>query len=371
MQKHERWLKEWIEDGKLNNMTTHDPKAWRKQVIGQCKSWIKGGLKERAMTRDLKWGVKVPVKSCEGKVLYVWLDAPIGYISATKEWAKVNKKNWEDYWKNQNTNLVHFIGKDNIVFHCIMFPIILKEHGEYILPNNVPANEFLNLEGNKLSTSKGWAIWAHEYLQDFKDQQDALRYVLCATSPETKDTDFTWNDFQSRNNNELVSIFGNFINRVLVLSNKYWNGVVPAKNNLTEIDKEIICQIDNTAKIVGAAVEKFKFREALAELINLARIGNKYLADTEPWKIQKTNNKRVETIMNIAIQITGTLAVLCNPFLPFTSEKLFRMLNLAKKSWDDAGSTIISSQHKLNKPTHLFTKIDDDKIEFQKNKLHL
>ena len=278
MQNHENWLKPWIEDGMLEGENHHDAKAWRSQVLGQCKSWIDGGLKARAMTRDLEWGVKVPVKGADGKVLYVWLDAPIGYISATKEWAKDNNKNWEDYWKDENTELVHFIGKDNIVFHCIIFPIILKAHGEYILPTNVPANEFLNLEGEKLSTSRNWAIWLHEYLEDFKGQEDALRYVLCATAPESKDTDFTWKDFQARNNNELVAIFGNFINRVVVLTNKYWEGKVPACNTLYDYDKEVLEKLKEFPKKIGASIKKFRFREALSEFMNLARLGNKYLA---------------------------------------------------------------------------------------------
>ena len=369
MQKHEDWLKEWIENGKLKENYHHDPKKWRSQVIGQCKSWINGGLKERAMTRDLNWGVKVPLKGIKEKVLYVWLDAPIGYISATKQWASENSRNWEDYWKDKKTELIHFIGKDNIVFHCIMFPIILKTHGEYILPKNVPANEFLNLEGNKLSTSKNWAIWAHEYLKDFQGQQDVLRYVLCATAPESKDTDFTWADFLSRNNNELVAIFGNFINRVVVLTHKYWNGIVPSYNELYDYDKEIINKLNNTSIVMGEAIENFKFREALKELMNLARLGNKYLADTEPWKLQNTNKERVETIMNISIQIAGSLSILCKPFMPFTSIKLNTMLNLSKEKWKDAGMNVISNKHQINKAIHLFEKIEDAKIKEQLSKL--
>ena len=291
MQKHEEWLKPWIEKGTLNGKNHHDPKTWRSQVIGQCKSWIDGGLQARAMTRDLDWGVKVPVKDADGKVLYVWLDAPIGYISATKQWATDNNKNWEDYWKNEETELVHFIGKDNIVFHCIIFPIILKAHEGYILPTNVPANEFLNLEGKKLSTSRNWAIWLHEYLEDFKGQEDALRYALCATAPESKDTDFTWADFQARNNNELVAIFGNFINRVVVLTNKYWEGIVPKCNSLEAYDKEVLEKLKAFPDKISASIEKYRFREALGELMNLARLGNKYLADTEPWKLKKTDEK--------------------------------------------------------------------------------
>ena len=369
MQKHEEWLKEWIENGTLEENYHHDPKKWRSQVIGQCKSWINSGLKERAMTRDLTWGVQVPLENVKEKVLYVWLDAPIGYISATKQWASENNKNWENYWKDEKTELIHFIGKDNIVFHCIMFPIVLKAHGKYILPKNVPANEFLNLEGNKLSTSKNWAIWAHEYLTDFKGQQDVLRYVLCATAPESKDTDFTWADFLSRNNNELVAIFGNFINRVVVLTHKYWNGIVPSCNELSDYDKEIINKLNNTSIVMGEAIENFKFREALKELMNLARLGNKYLADTEPWKLQHTNKDRVETIMNISIQIAGSLSVLCKPFMPFTSIKLNNILNLSKEKWKDAGMNIIPNEHQINKGIHLFEKIEDAKIKEQLSKL--
>ena len=369
MQKHEEWLKPWIEDGLLNGETHHDPKTWRSQVIGQCKSWIDGGLQARAMTRDLDWGVKVPVKDADGKVLYVWLDAPIGYISATKKWAADNNKNWEDYWKNDETELVHFIGKDNIVFHCIIFPIILKAHEGYILPTNVPANEFLNLEGKKLSTSRNWAIWLHGYLEDFKGQEDALRYALCATAPESKDTDFTWTDFQARNNNELVAIFGNFINRVVVLTNKYWEGIVPKCNTLEVYDKEVLDKLKAFPDKISASIEKYRFREALGELMNLARLGNKYLADTEPWKLKKTDEKRTETIMNISIQISASLAVLSEPFMPFSSEKLKGLLNLDNMNWKDAGGIIIADNHKIKPATHLFSKIEDEKIEQQLEKL--
>ena len=363
MQNHENWLKPWIEDGMLEGENHHDAKAWRSQVLGQCKSWIDGGLKARAMTRDLEWGVKVPIEGADGKVLYVWLDAPIGYISATKQWAKDNDKNWEDYWKDENTELVHFIGKDNIVFHCIIFPIILKAHGEYILPTNVPANEFLNLEGEKLSTSRNWAIWLHEYLEDFKGQEDALRYVLCATAPESKDTDFTWKDFQARNNNELVAIFGNFINRVVVLTNKYWEGKVPPQNSLEDYDNEVLKKLKEFPEKIGASIKKFRFREALAEFMNLARLGNKYLADTEPWKLKKTDERRTETIMNIAMQIAASLAILSEPFMPFTCKKLKEMLALNNVGWEDAGGKIISDNHKINKATLLFNKIEDDVIK--------
>ncbi|HIE74000.1 MAG TPA: methionine--tRNA ligase, partial [Flavobacteriales bacterium] len=369
MQDHENWLKPWIEDGILNGENHHDAKAWRSQVIGQCKSWIDGGLQARAMTRDLEWGVKVPVKGGDGKVLYVWLDAPIGYISATKQWATDNGKNWEDYWKSEETELIHFIGKDNIVFHCIIFPIILKAHENFILPTNVPANEFLNLEGEKLSTSRNWAIWLHEYLEDFKGQADALRYALCSTAPESKDTDFTWADFQARNNNELVAIFGNFINRVVVLTNKYWDGVVPSQNNLDSYDKEVLEKLATFPNKIGESIEKFRFREALAELMNLARLGNKYLADTEPWKLKNTDEKRTETIINIAMQIAASLAILSEPFMPFSSSKLKDILTLKDVSWNDAGSIIITENHQINKATHLFEKIEDEKIEEQRAKL--
>ena len=369
MQNHEKWLKEWIEKGELDGKNHHDSKAWKSQVLGQCKSWIDGGLQERAMTRDLDWGVKVPLKDTQGKVLYVWLDAPIGYISATKQWAADNGKNWEDYWKKEETELVHFIGKDNIVFHCIIFPIILKSHGDYILPTNVPANEFLNLEGKKLSTSRNWAIWLHEYLEDFKGQEDALRYALCATAPEGKDTDFTWADFQARNNNELVAIFGNFINRVVVLTHKYWEGNVPRVNNLDNYDKEVLEKLAEFPKKIGDSIEKFRFREALAELMNLARLGNKYLADTEPWKLKTIDEKRTETILNIAIQIAASLAILSEPFLPFSSEKLKTILALKNVNWNDAGGIIIKENHQLNQATHLFEKIEDEKIAKQLEKL--
>ena len=370
MQIHEAWLKNWIEKGVLDNEQHHNVSLWRKQVIGQCKSWIDGGLQERAMTRDLDWGVKVPIKYAENKVLYVWLDAPIGYISATKKWASDNKKEWKNYWQNENTELIHFIGKDNIVFHCIIFPIILKMHGGYILPKNVPANEFLNLEGKKLSTSRNWAIWLHKYLEDFKGQQDTLRYVLCATAPENKDTDFTWKDFQARNNNELVAIFGNFINRVTVLTNKYWDGNVPLQNKLNTYDKIVLKKLANFPNQIGNSIEKFKFKEALSELINLARLGNKYLADTEPWKLKKTDEERTETIMNIAIQIAASLAILAEPFMPFTASKLKNMLGLSNILWDDTGGIIITNNHKINPASHLFEKIEDEKIKEQLNKLN-
>jgi methionyl-tRNA synthetase len=369
MQNHEEWLRDWIENGKLEGEDHHDPKQWRSQVLGQCKSWIDGGLQERAMTRDLDWGVKVPVKGEDGKVLYVWMDAPIGYISATKKWAADNNKNWEDYWKNDKSELVHFIGKDNIVFHCIIFPIILSANKGYNLPTNVPANEFLNLEGEKLSTSRNWAIWLHEYLEDFKGQEDALRYALCATAPENKDTDFTWSDFQARNNNELVAIFGNFINRVVVLTNKYWEGIVPHLGELEEYDKEVLEQLKNFPDKIAASIEKYRFREALQELMNLARLGNKYLADTEPWKLKKKNEKRTETIMHIALQIASSLSILSEPFLPFTSNTLQKMLNISNLNWEDAKNHNLKGGIKINAAHLLFAKIEDETIENQVLKL--
>ncbi|MBJ60084.1 MAG: methionine--tRNA ligase [Flavobacteriales bacterium] len=366
MQDHENWLRDWIEKGVYKNKKLHNPKDWRHQVIGQCKSWINGGLRERAMTRDLNWGVKVPYEDVDGKVLYVWLDAPIGYISATQKWADENNKNWECYWQN-DAELIHFIGKDNIVFHTIIFPIILHALGDFVLPKNVPANEFLNLEGQKLSTSRNWAIWLDDYLKDFVDQQDVLRYVLCSTAPESKDTDFTWIDFQTRNNSELVAIFGNFINRVVVLTNKYWGGYVPKKNNLTQSDKRVLETLTKYAYKVGQLIEKYKFREALSEVMNLARLGNKYLADTEPWKLKKIDEKRTQTILNIALQIAVHLSVFSEPFLPFTSEKLCSMLNIEKGSWDNIEE--LHNNHKINSASLLFSKIEDEVIDKQLLKL--
>lgn len=366
MQNHEEWLKQWIENGLFDGKQLHDPKQWRSQVIGQCKSWIDGGLRERAMTRDLDWGVEVPFTDAEGKVLYVWLDAPIGYISATKQWALDQNKNWKDYWQG-DAELVHFIGKDNIVFHAIIFPILLQSHGDFVLPKNVPANEFLNLEGSKLSTSRNWAIWLHDYLRDFEGQQDVLRYALCSTAPESKDTDFTWSDFQTRNNSELVGIFGNFINRVVVLTNKYWDGHVPSRGELSSYDTEVLTELSSYAEKVGQLIEHYKLREALSEVMNLARLGNKYLADTEPWKLKKTDETRTQTILNIALQIACHLSVLCEPFLPFTALKLSNMLNISENSWDTIQE--LKANHKIHEASLLFSKIEDDFIELQRNKL--
>ena len=345
-------------------INSHD--EWKSNVLGQCKSWINQGLQPRAMTRDLDWGVKVPLKDAEGKVLYVWFDAPIGYISATKELTP----DWEKYWKSEDTRLIHFIGKDNIVFHCIIFPAILKAHGDYILPDNVPANEFLNLEGDKISTSRNWAVWLHEYLQDFPEKQDVLRYVLCANAPETKDNDFTWKDFQARNNNELVAILGNFINRVLVLTDKYFAGKVMPRLALTDYDKEVINEMKKYPSIISNSLEQFRFREGMQEFMNLARLGNKYLADTEPWKVIKEDEQRVQTILNIGLQIAANLAILAEPFLPHSSSKLKTMLNLEKNNWTDAGNeNILADNHQLGTSSLLFDKIEDEVIEKQLQKL--
>lgn len=319
MNQHEDWVREWIENGKLDCKEHHDPKEWKNHVLGQCKSWLDGGLQPRSMTRDLDWGVKVPLAEAEGKVLYVWLDAPIGYISATKDWAKANGKNWEDYWKSEDAKLVHFIGKDNIVFHCIIFPILLKTHGEFNLPVNVPANEFLNLEGNKLSTSRNWAVWLHEYLEAFPGKRDVLRYVLTAISPENKDSEFTWKDFQARNNNELVAVLGNFVNRTVVLTDKYFNGEVPVLGELTPMEEEVLNKVAEIPAKVESLLEQYRFKDAQFEVMNLARIGNKYLADTEPWKLIKTDPDLVKTILNVSLQITANLGIcwsLSCPILP-------------------------------------------------------
>ncbi len=371
MQNHEKWLKHWLKEGKLDGVQQHDPGNWRNQVIGQCMSWIDGGLQPRAMTRDLDWGVSVPLENADGKVLYVWLDAPIGYISATKQWALNNGKDWEPYWKDSETELVHFLAKDNIVFHCIIFPIILKEHGEYILPVNVPANEFLNLEGDKFSTSRNWAVWLHEYLQNFPDKQDALRYVLCSIAPESKDSEFTWNDFQARNNNELADIFGNFINRVMVLSHKYFGGIVPARGALDKIDEDTLNQLKKTKENIERKLQEFKFRDALAEAMNLARMGNKYFAETEPWKLIKTNEDRVATVMNVGIQIAANLAIAFDPFLPFTTKRIREMMRLPLSQWDSLGSRDLALDgHQLGASEVLFSKFDDTQIKEQIEKLN-
>ena len=371
MEKNEKWLKEWIENGQIDGEVKHDPKKWKNNVLGQCKSWIDGGLQSRAMTRDLDWGVKVPLENELGKVLYVWLDAPIGYISATKKWAEQENKNWENYWKDPETKLINFIGKDNIVFHCIIFPIILKEHGEYILPKNVPANEFLNLEGNKLSTSRNHAIWIDDYINNFPGKEDVLRYVLCAIAPENKDSDFTWKDFQIRNNSELVAIFGNFVNRVVVLTNKYWEGAVPNRNKNTKEDEKILKEITNYPDKIGHSINNYKFRDALFDLINLARIGNKYLAENEPWKQIKINPSRTETILNISLQIVYSLSVLSEPFLPETSKKISKILNTSFSSWECAKKTNnLTASHKIGPAEHLFEIITDEEINREIDKLN-
>ena len=359
---YEKFITEWIIEGHKND--------WKPNVYGQVKSWIDNGLQPRAVTRDLDWGIPVPVEKNDNKVLYVWFDAPIGYISSTKEWAKKNNKDWESYWKDEETELIHFIGKDNIVFHCIIFPAILKASENYILPKNVPANEFLNLEGKKISTSKNWAVWLHEYLEEFPEQQDVLRYVLTANSPELKDNDFTWKDFQSRNNNELVAIYGNFINRVVVLINKYYNGAIPKSENLLDDDIKVLAEINTIPLKIKSSIEKFRFREGLKELMNIARIGNKYLADQEPWKLFKTSPQRVATILNTSIQITGILAYLSEPFLPNTSKKLQKLLKIEILDWKGIeNQSIFNEGHVINKQELLFSKIEDSEIKKQVDKL--
>ena len=358
LDKHESWLRQWI---------LEDHKEWRNNVYGQCKSWLDMGLQPRAVSRDLDWGIPVPVEGAEGKVLYVWFDAPIGYISNTKE---LLPDSWEKWWKDPESRLVHFIGKDNIVFHCIVFPAMLKAEGSYILPDNVPSNEFLNLEGDKISTSRNWAVWLHEYLRDFEGKQDVLRYVLTANAPETKDNDFTWKDFQARNNNELVAVYGNFVNRALQLTQKYYNGVVPACGELTEYDQATLDEFKDVKVKVGELLDNFKFRDAQKEAMNLARIGNKYIADCEPWKVIKTDPERVKTIIYISLQLTANLAIAFEPFLPFSSEKLRHMLNMETFEWAQLGNTnLLQEGHQLNQPELLFEKIEDAAIEAQIQKL--
>ncbi|MBU2905239.1 methionine--tRNA ligase [Arenibacter algicola] len=369
LDRYEDFLKTWILEGHKND--------WKPNVYGQCKSWIDDGLKPRAVTRDLDWGIPVPVEGGEGKVLYVWFDAPIGYISSTKEWAAREGKDWEPYWKAKDTKMVHFIGKDNIVFHCIIFPSMLKAHGDFILPENVPANEFLNLEGNKLSTSKNWAVWLHEYLEEFPNMQDVLRYTLTANAPETKDNDFTWKDFQARNNNELVAIYGNFINRVVVLTNKYYNGIVPSPGTYSQVDTETLAELKKYPEIIASSIERYRFREAGQEVMNLARLGNKYLADEEPWKVIKQDEERVKTIMFVALQIASALAVLSEPFLPFTAVKLKKILNISQSGaegsleWKDISEKeiLLPAEHQINEAELLFSKVEDETIQAQLDKL--
>ena len=364
LDQYEDFMKEWVIEGHKDD--------WKPNVYGQVKSWLDEGLRPRAVTRDLDWGIPVPVEGADGKVLYVWFDAPIGYISSTKEWAAKNNKDWEPYWKDEETSLVHFIGKDNIVFHCIIFPCILKAAGDYILPENVPANEFLNLEGNKISTSKNWAVWLHEYLEEFPGQEDVLRYVLAANAPETKDNDFTWKDFQARNNNELVAIFGNFINRVSVLTQKYYDGSVPSRKNPTQEDTDALDKMRTFPAIIADSIERFRFREASQELMNLARLGNKYLADQEPWKIIKVDPERVETIMNIALQIAATLATVSEPFLPHSAQKLRTILNITNPTeWNAIASTedLLVAGHVIGSQDLLFAKVEDSSIQAQLDRL--
>ena len=357
LDQYDPFLREWILEGH---------KEWKSNVYGQCKSWLDTGLQPRAVSRDLDWGIPVPIEGEEGKVLYVWFDAPIGYISATKDLTP----DWEKYWKDEETKMVHFIGKDNIVFHCIVFPSMLKAHGDYILPENVPANEFLNLEGKKISTSKNWAVWLHEYLDEFPGKEDVLRYVLCANAPETKDNDFTWKDFQARNNNELVAILGNFVNRALVLTKKYYSGVVPAAGYLTDYDKETIAELSGIKASLESNIENYRFREALKDAMSFARIGNKYLADTEPWKVVKSDPERVKTILNIALQITANITIAIEPFMPFSAAKILTMLGVEKYDWDSMGSlSLIAEGHTIGEPTLLFEKIEDDVIDAQLKKL--
>jgi len=362
LDQYEEWLNEWIIKGHKND--------WKANVYGQVKSWIDHGLKPRAVTRDLDWGVKVPLKDAEGKVLYVWFDAPIGYISAAKEWSEKTGKDWTPYWKDKDSKLVHFIGKDNIVFHCIIFPAMLKAEGSFVLPDNVPANEFLNLENDKISTSRNWAVWLHEYLKDFPGKQDVLRYVLTANAPETKDNDFTWKDFQARNNNELLAIFGNLVNRTLVLTQKYFDGKVPAITELDDMAKSTLEEMKLYPDKISSSLDRYRFREALSELMNLARLGNKYLTDMEPWKVYKTDEDKVKTILNVSLQIVANLAVLSEPFLPFTAKKLQNMLGMEKPAWSDAGDIeLIEAGRVLNKPELLFARIEDTEVDAQVQRL--
>lgn len=362
--KYQNFLKKWILEDHAED--------WKNNVLGQCRSWLEAGegLQARSMTRDLDWGIKVPLQDAEGKVLYVWFDAPIGYISSTKEWAAEKGIDWEPYWKDQDTKLVHFIGKDNIVFHCIIFPAILKTHGEYILPDNVPANEFLNLEGDKISTSRNWAVWLHEYLEEFPGKQDVLRYVLTANAPETKDNDFTWKDFQTRNNSELVAIYGNFVNRAVVLTHKYYQGIIPQRGELTGYDQEILEGLAEFPEKIAASIERYRFREALSIVMELARLGNKYLADTEPWKVIKTDEARTGTILNIALNIAANLAIVSEPFLPFTAGKLVALFGMEKIGWAEAGQDdLLKSGSSLEEMGLLFEKIEDITVEKQIQKL--
>jgi methionyl-tRNA synthetase len=363
LQEYEPWLRKWILDGHAAD--------WKPNVYGQCKSWLEGGLQSRAMTRDLDWGIPVPLKGAEGKVLYVWFDAPIGYISATRQWALDHKRDWELYWKNEETRLIHFVGKDNIVFHCIIFPVMLHAHGGYVLPENVPANEFMNLEGDKMSTSRGWSVEMHEYLEDFPDRQDELRYCLLTNLPETKDSEFTWKDFQAKNNNELVAILGNFVNRALVLTQKHFDNKVPVRGALNETDRKALGEIKAFPSRVGEAIEGFRFREATAAMMDLARTGNKYLADTEPWKLAKSDPGRMGTVLNIGLQVAANLSIVAEPFLPFSTARLRKMLNQPRGNWTQAGAdNLLPPGHGLGEAHLLFQKIEDDVIRLQIDKLN-
>jgi methionyl-tRNA synthetase len=370
MGRHETWLKDYIENGALDGAPHHDAKGWKAHVKGQCRSWIDGGLHNRAMTRDLDWGVKVPVEDAEGKVLYVWLDAPLGYITATQQWAEKQGRDWRPYWQSPDTQLVHFIGKDNIVFHCIIFPILLREHGGYLLPHNVPANEFLNLEGDKISTSRNWAVWATDYINSFPDRADELRYVLASIMPEQRDAEFTWADFGARVNNELADVLGNFVNRVLVLTSKYFDGVVPAPGGaFTPVDEALRAHIARAPEAVASAIERYRFREALQEAMGLVRAGNKYLTEEEPWKVFKTDPDRVRTILNLALQVTANAAVLLAPFMPSVASKLSNTLGTASLSWEATGSEMVTENTKLQHLPILFEKITPEQIEVEVAKL--
>lgn len=369
MGRHENWLREYIENGVLEGEAHHDAKAWKSHVIGQCKSWIDGGLQSRAMTRDLKWGVPVPVEGAEGKVLYVWLDAPIGYITSTMEWAEKTGEDWRDWWQNPDTELLHFIGKDNIVFHCIIFPILLKEHGDFILPHQVPANEFMNLEGDKISTSRNWAVWVKEYCKDYPDGSDMMRYVLTSIMPEQRDSEFTWNDFKDRVNNELADVLGNFVNRIIVLTRKYYNSIVPALGELTDVDKNVLTSLDEAPNKIADLISRHRYREAQLEGMNIARLGNKYLTEEEPWKLMKSDPARVETIMNISAQVVGNLGVLLEPFLPRVSKKIAGAMGVGEANWADACRNMVAEGTVLGELPILFSKIDDEFVENQVRKL--
>ena len=372
MGRHEEWLKDYIENGMLNGKAHHDAKAWKSHVVGQCKSWIDGGLQSRAMTRDLKWGVSVPVEGADGKVLYVWLDAPVGYITATMEWAEKNGQDWRDWWQNEDTELLHFIGKDNIVFHCIIFPILLKQHGDFILPHHVPANEFMNLEGDKISTSRNWAVWVSEFLENNPSGSDPMRYVLTSIMPEQRDSEFTWNDYRDRINNELADVLGNFVNRVLVLTRKYYEGVVPVapkESVLTDVDKSLIEVLTGAGERIGDLILRHRYREAQLEAMNVARRGNKYLTEEEPWKFQKTDPDRVRTIMHLACQVVGNLGIVLEPFLPRTAEKISISFGVNGSTWKDVSSSLVNNGTLLGDLPILFTKIDKETVEVEKAKL--